>query len=42
MQENRREHPIDDETARTEHADAQARQAPVVRMLANPRRTRRA
>jgi hypothetical protein len=42
MQESRREHPIDDETARTEHADPQARQAPVVRVLANPRRTRRA
>jgi hypothetical protein len=42
MQQNRREHPVDDETARTEHAEAQVRQAPVVRMLANPRRTRRA
>ena len=42
MQESRRERPTDDETARTEHADAQARQAAVVRMLANPRRTRRA
>jgi hypothetical protein len=35
MQETRPEHPMDDETARTE-------QAPVARMLANPRRTRRA
>jgi hypothetical protein len=42
MQESRREHPMDDETARTEHADAQAQQAPVMRMLANPRRIRRA
>jgi hypothetical protein len=33
---------MDDETARTEQADAQARQAPLARMLANPRRTRRA
>jgi hypothetical protein len=37
MQQNRREHPVDDEPA-----EAQVRQAPVVRMLANPRRTRRA
>ncbi|WP_281283894.1 hypothetical protein [Modestobacter altitudinis] len=42
MQESRREHPMDHETARTEHADAQAEPAPGMRMLANPRRTRRA
>ena len=41
MQENDREHP-DDETVRTQHADAHAQQAPVIRMLANPRRVRRA
>jgi hypothetical protein len=39
MHETRREHPMNDPTPRTEQADAQA---PGVRMLANPRRTRRA
>ncbi|WP_281283568.1 hypothetical protein [Modestobacter excelsi] len=42
MQESSREHPVDDETARTEHVDGRSPQAPVVRVLANPRRIRRA
>jgi hypothetical protein len=41
MQENDRETRMDD-ADRPEHGEAHTQQAPVVRLLANPRRVRRA
>jgi hypothetical protein len=43
MQEKDREHRMDDETAsRPNDGDKGTQQAPVIRLLANPRRVRRA
>jgi hypothetical protein len=42
MHEDDRETPIDDRTSPSEDGEAQTRQAPLVRLLANPRRVRRA
>jgi len=42
MQENDRDHQMDDEpTHRTEGSQTRTASAPVVRLLANPRRVRR-
>jgi hypothetical protein len=43
MQADDREHQLDDDTAtRPESGDTRPQQTPVIRMLANPRRVRRA
>jgi hypothetical protein len=43
MQQSDREHRMDDETAnRPDSGDTRTEQTPVIRLLANPRRVRRA
>jgi hypothetical protein len=42
MRENDRENPMDDTADRTENGETHTQQAPAIRLLANPRRVRRA